>query len=129
MVSWAVLGCVKIEASGAAASNHDTRIKVFSGLASIPNHTYDAVMKRHKKLIIAGCSAIALAASFLFPGQTQGQDAAADDPAAITAILAEITAQQVQLTEGQVALDQRLSVIEENVRVARIYASRGGGGK
>jgi len=104
----------------------------FSGLVSADDFPYRVAMKRHKKLILAGCTAFALAASFLFPGQSHGQDPAAtadDDTAAITAIITEITGQQAQLAAGQVAIDQRLGVIEENVRIARIFSSRGGGGK
>lgn len=103
-------------------------------------------MKRHQKLIVAGCSAFALAASFLFPDQSHGQPPAAapapavkpaaapavpvqDDTAEINAVIGEIAAQHAQLVAGQATLDQRLGVIEENVRLARIFASRSGGGK
>lgn len=46
------------------------------------------------------------------------------DDAAILALAAEVVQQQAKLAENQKAIDEKLAVIAENLRIARIYVSR-----
>ena len=48
---------------------------------------------------------------------------------AILQIVAEIAGQQARIAANQKAIDEKIAAIEENVRVARIFVSRGGGQK
>ena len=48
------------------------------------------------------------------------------DEQAVTQLVAEIAAQQAKMTANQQAIDQKLAAIEENMRLARIFVSRGG---
>ncbi len=77
---------------------------------------------------IPALSLSALAAVLLTPMPLQGQAASlpADD-AAITAVLAEVAAQQAAIIANQTKIDAKLATISESVRVARIFVSRGGG--
>jgi hypothetical protein len=50
-------------------------------------------------------------------------DRTADD-AAVAALLAEVIQQQAKLTENQKVIDEKLAIIAENLRIARIYVSR-----
>jgi hypothetical protein len=47
----------------------------------------------------------------------------------VLAVIAEIRAQQVLMTETQTKIDAKLATVTEAMRLARIYASRGGAGK
>lgn len=51
------------------------------------------------------------------------QQPSAED-AAIVALAAEVLQQQAKLAENQKAIDEKLAVIAENLRIARIYVSR-----
>lgn len=46
------------------------------------------------------------------------------DDAAIIALSAEVLQQQAKLAENQKTIDEKLAVIAENLRIARIYVSR-----
>jgi hypothetical protein len=48
---------------------------------------------------------------------------AADD-AAVAALVAEVVQQQAKIVENQKLIDDKLAVIAENLRLARIYVSR-----
>jgi hypothetical protein len=50
-------------------------------------------------------------------------DRTADD-AAVAALLAEVIQQQAKLTENQKLIDDKLAIVAENLRIARIYVSR-----
>ena len=52
--------------------------------------------------------------------------APAIDEAGINRLIGEVEKQQATLTEQQTAIDARLAAIAEDLRVARIYVSRGG---
>lgn len=88
-------------------------------------------------LIGAGALAGWLAAPVLTQAQTPtavaptaAANAAAEaEAAALAALLAELTAQSVIINENQTKIDQQIAVVAESVRVARIFAARGGGGK
>ncbi len=66
----------------------------------------------------------ALAALLFFlaaPSPSIGQ---ADDPA-VPGLLKEVAAQQVTLADNQTKIDEKLAAIAEDIRQARIFASRG----
>lgn len=44
----------------------------------------------------------------------------------VLALVKEIQVQQAQIAQNQAALDAKLAAVTEALRVARIYASRGG---
>ena len=77
-------------------------------------------------VILALGGALALSGALLFPPQSSGQ-AAAEPDAEITKLCAEISAQQVIIGENQAKMDESIAAISENVRLARIFAARGGG--
>jgi len=79
-----------------------------------------------KPVILALSGAIALGSALLLPPQSSGQAAADPDPE-IARLCNEIIAQQVVIGENQGKMDENLAAIGENVRIARIYAGRGGG--
>lgn len=49
-----------------------------------------------------------------------------DDPK-VRLLLAEIVAQQKTIAENQVKMDEKMALIQEDIRLARAFASRGGG--
>lgn len=49
------------------------------------------------------------------------------DQAAIAQLVAEVAQQQAKLVENQKQIEARMVIIAENMRIARIYVSRGGG--
>jgi gas vesicle protein len=77
-------------------------------------------------VILALGGVIALSAALLLPPQSSGQ-AAAEPDAEITKFCSEISAQQVTIGENQAKMDETIAAISENVRLARIFAARGGG--
>ncbi len=83
-------------------------------------------MKKPKSLILLAAAAIAACA--LSTPTTSSADLAADEPA-IVQIVNELAAQHSKIAANQQAIEQKLAVIEETLRVARIYVSRGGGKK
>jgi len=54
------------------------------------------------------------------------QSFAPSDQQQVEAALKEVQDQQLQIAENQVKIDAKLATVSEAVRVARIYASRGG---
>lgn len=81
-------------------------------------------MKRPKSYLLLGAAAAGIAGALSFPSSTSGQ--APGDEQAITQLVAEIAGQQAALSANQQAMDQKIALIEENLRIARIYVSRGG---
>ena len=77
-----------------------------------------------KPLVVAACGFLALGLT-LTPNLSHGQ-AAAEDPL-LAPLIAEIAKQQAQVAANQVKIDEKLALIAENVRLARIFAGRGGG--
>jgi hypothetical protein len=63
------------------------------------------------------------AAPALPAAQPAPQDRAADDTAVAT-LIAEVVQQQAKLAENQKLIDEKLALIAENLRIARIYVSR-----
>ena len=72
-----------------------------------------------KKLMLLGALA-------LFAGSLGAQSNAPDDPKRVEALIKEIQAQQIVIAENQAKIDAKLATLGEAIRVARIYASRGG---
>ena len=47
----------------------------------------------------------------------------------VLAVAKEVQGQQAAIAENQAKIDAKLATLAEAIRVARIYAARGGGGK
>lgn len=71
-------------------------------------------------------AAAALFALVVFPPPSQGQ--AQNEDALLSGLLVEVTAQQTVIAENQTKIDEKIALIAEDVRVARIFAGRVGGG-
>ena len=77
------------------------------------------------------CGAVALGltlATALSPAQTSAPPQPAPVVATVTALAAAIQAQQAQIAANQAVMNTKMTEIAENVRQARIFARRGGGG-
>ncbi len=72
-----------------------------------------------KKLMILGALA-------LFATSIGAQSPAPEDPKRVEALIKEIQAQQLVIADNQAKIDAKLVTLGEAIRVARIYASRGG---
>ena len=82
-------------------------------------------MNKPKSIMLWGAAAAAVIGALSFPSPSSGQ--AAGDEQAIAQLVTEIAGQQTKILTNQQAIDQKVALIEENLRVARIYVSRGGG--
>ncbi|CAN5550462.1 hypothetical protein BH20VER3_BH20VER3_02380 [soil metagenome] len=72
-----------------------------------------------KKLTLLGALA-------LFATSLGAQSNAPADPKQLDALVKEVQAQQAVIAENQTKIDAKLVTLAEAIRVARIYASRGG---
>jgi hypothetical protein len=72
-----------------------------------------------KKLMLLGALA-------LFAGTIGAQSPAASDDQQLENLLREVQAQQIQIADNQSKIDEKLVTLGEAIRVAKIYASRGG---
>lgn len=80
-----------------------------------------------KSRTLFGFALVAAAfAAALIPPVTRGQAGA--DNAVPAALIDEITRQQTEIVTNQTKIDEKLAIIGENIRLARIFVSRGGGG-
>ena len=86
-----------------------------------------SAMKKPKPTFLPGAAAVAVLCSLFFPAPSSGEVPA--DEQAVVQIVNEIAAQHAKIAANQQAIEQKLAAIEENLRVARIYVSRGGGKK
>ena len=77
-----------------------------------------------KPILVTALGVAVLAGAALTPMKSRGE--AASDDAALTALLNDVTAQQAILADNQTKIDAKLATVAENVRVARIFVSRGG---
>ena len=89
-------------------------------------------MKRHKTLMVPVIAFLS-AGLFLFWQDALVAQAPQKPTKKISAkelsqVIEEITAQAETMEANLAEIDQRLAVVEENVRQARIFARRGGGG-
>ena len=82
-------------------------------------------MKR-SPLLLAFTGASALLAVLLLPQPSSGQAPAAAD-GAVTQLLTEVATQQTAILESHAKIDVKIAAIAEDVRIARIFVSRGGG--
>ena len=82
-------------------------------------------MKKPKRILLAGLGAAAFLGALRFPTASPGQ--APGDEQAIAQLVAEIAAQQAKIVANQQVIDQKVATIEEAMRLARIFVSRGGG--
>jgi hypothetical protein len=78
-----------------------------------------------KPLLLASAASLAFIGALLVPGQSSAQSDA--ETTALNALLTEITAQQTVIAENHVKIDDKLAAVGEEIRLARIYAGRGGG--
>jgi hypothetical protein len=69
---------------------------------------------------------ILLATLALVTGSIGAQSPAAHDDQQIEALLKEVQAQQIQIADNQAKIDEKLATLAEAIRLAKIYASRGG---
>ena len=76
-----------------------------------------------KSFFVPALGISALLAVFLAPLPSKGEPAT--DSAPITALLAEVAAQQAAISENQAKIDAKLAIVAENVRVARLFVARG----
>ena len=82
-------------------------------------------MNKPKSIMLWGAAAVAVIGALSFPASSSGQ--AAGDEQAIAQLVTEIAGQQTKILTNQQVIDQKVALIEENLRVSRIYVSRGGG--
>ena len=68
--------------------------------------------------------AIALLTLLVTSGSAQGP--AANNEQRLLALMKEVQAQQAQITANQDKIDSKVAEINEAIRVARIFAGRGG---
>jgi ABC-type transporter MlaC component len=75
-------------------------------------------MKQIAAIVALALSCAAASVEAAEPPSSQDQQ--------VLALVKEIQAQQAKIAENQAALDAKLATVAEAVRLARIYASRGG---
>lgn len=79
-----------------------------------------------KSTTFIGCALLTGALAIgLTSAPSQGQ-AGGEDPQ-LTALVDEVAKQQAAIVDNQAKIDEKLAVIAEDVRVARIFVGRGGG--
>jgi len=83
------------------------------------------MMKRLVPYLAAGVIGLGSAVALVQAQQPVGQPTS---PAAVTALVAEVAAQQKKLSDNLTQMEEKLKVIEEDIRQTRIFARRGGGG-
>ena len=76
-----------------------------------------------KSFFVPALGLSALFAVILSPVSSKGE-AAAEDPV-LTTLLGEVATQQAAIIDKQAKIDAKLATVAENVRVARIFVSRG----
>ncbi|MEO6789019.1 MAG: hypothetical protein ABI318_23085 [Chthoniobacteraceae bacterium] len=84
-------------------------------------------MNKPKPMLLWGGAVAAVLGALSFPSPTSGQ--APGDEDALVQIVNEIAAQHTKIATNQQAIDLKLAAIAENLRLARIMVSRGGGKK
>ena len=84
-------------------------------------------MNKPKFFLLWGAVAAAVIGAVSFPSSSSGQ--APGDEQAIAQLVTEIAGQHAKIAANQQAIDLKVAAIAENLRVAHIYVSRGGGKK
>jgi len=82
---------------------------------------------KNQLLPVLAIGSVAFALVAAVPSSSNGQ-AAADAPVP-AALLAEVAAQQVAIDGNQTKIEEKITKIAEDIRQARIFVARGGGGK
>jgi UDP-N-acetylglucosamine:LPS N-acetylglucosamine transferase len=80
-----------------------------------------------KRLLCTAGAALALCAFLIAPHPSNAQARNEEQLAAI--LLGEVAAQQTLIAENQAKVEERVALIAEEVRLARIYSGRTGGKK
>jgi hypothetical protein len=83
----------------------------------------DTIMNA-KPFLVTALGVAVLAGAALSPTRSSGQPASDDE--ALTALLNDVATQQATLADNQTKIDAKLATVAENVRLARIFVSRGG---
>jgi hypothetical protein len=73
--------------------------------------------------------ALAAGALILLPPSSRGQAGAAGDEAAVARLLVDVSTQQAQIADNQNKIDEKIAIVAEQVRQARLFVARGGGSK
>ena len=81
---------------------------------------------KNQLLPVLAIGGVAFALVAAVPSASNGQ-AAADAPVP-PALLAELAAQQVAIEGNQTKIEEKITKIAEDIRQARIFVARGGGG-
>lgn len=81
-----------------------------------------------KPIALTLLGAIALFAGMALPRESVGQ-ATTNEELQITQALADVAAQQTIIAENQTKIDEKVAAVAEEVRLARIFAGRTGGGR
>ena len=82
-------------------------------------------MNKPNKLLLASLGVAAFASAALIPHQGIAQDA--NEQQQIVQIVAEISKQQAQIVANQKQIEEKMAAVTENLRLAKIFVSRGGG--
>jgi outer membrane lipoprotein-sorting protein len=69
-------------------------------------------------------AAVIFLVSLLAGSASKSQTPVANDNKEVLALVKEVQAQQVQITENQAKIDAKLAEIAETLRIARIFTSR-----
>ncbi|MEO6739930.1 MAG: hypothetical protein ABIP20_06740 [Chthoniobacteraceae bacterium] len=84
-------------------------------------------MNKPKTLMLWGAAAVAVVGALSFPSPSRGQ--APGDEQAIAQLVTEIAEQHDKIATNQQAIDLKVAAVSEQLRLARIFVSRGGGKK
>ncbi len=76
-----------------------------------------------KSFFVPALGVSALLSVLLAPMPSKGE--AGTEDAALAALVSEVATQQAAIFENQTKIDAKLAIIAENVRLARIFVSRG----
>ena len=85
---------------------------------------YDEAMNV-KPLLFGAIAGAALLGWLAAPDRSSGEGEG--EARALDALLIEIAAQQTVAAENQLKIDEKLTAVSEEIRLARIYAGRAGG--
>lgn len=85
---------------------------------------HSAILPSMKRIIRTAIVAMGLLTVPLLPAVEPVPTAA--EQQRVLAVIKEIQTQQATIAENQAKIDEKLAAVAEAIRVARIYASRGG---
>jgi hypothetical protein len=79
-------------------------------------------MNKPKPILLCGAAAAAIVGALCSPSPSSGQVEA--DDRAIAALVTEIAGQHDKMAANQQAMEIKITSIEENLRLARIFTTR-----